>query len=288
MRLNNYLSLLYRSIRKYNKMARYILVLLFISLIISSCSNDNPVTTENNTPTDYVKILTAETGSNKFEVYSLSSNNFIYGFNDLGIKVYINNTEQTSGFVKFRSTMWHGLGGPFHSIPSSDKFIYDSTKNMFTGYSIFIMYDTTAFWTSDLNYNDALFIDSTLIDPSYSIKTQIYGWDNTVVQHTYFLTMIAPSAPRVGLNEVDFMLHQTNTMVDYTEVNDAQMYIRPWMEAMGHGSSNNTDPVMVSPGRYKGTANFNMAGEWFLYDSIKVGGTFITNSPSPKFIMQVN
>ncbi len=269
-------------------MARSIIILGIIAVIFYGCSKDNPVTVENNTPSDYTKIYTAESGTNKFEVYSLSSTNFVYGFNDIGFKVYVNNTEQTTGFVKFRSTMWHGLGGPSHSIPVSDKFIYNSEKNLFTGYTIFIMYDTTAFWTSDFNYNDAVFIDSSLIDPSYSTKTQIFGWDNIVVEHTYFLTMISPSAPRVGLNEVDFMLHQTNTMVDYAEVNDAQMFIRPWMEAMGHGSSNNTDPVMVSPGRYKGTANFNMAGEWFLYDSIKVNGTFITNTPSPKFILQVN
>ncbi len=269
-------------------MAKSIILLGIIAVLFYGCGNDNPVTVENNTPSDYVKIYTAESGGNKFEVYSLSSSNFIYGYNDIGFKVYLSNAEQTTGFVKFKSTMYHGLGGPSHSVPASEKFYYNSEKNLFTGYSIFIMYDTAAFWTSDFNYNDAVFIDSNLINLVYSSKTQVYGWDNNVLENTYFLTMIAPSAPRVGLNDVDFMLHETDNMVTYSEVNDAEMFIKPWMEAMGHGSSNNTNPSMVSPGRYKGTANFNMAGEWFLYDSIKVNGIFITRTPTPKFILQVN
>ena len=84
------------------------------------------------------------------------------------------------------------------------------------------------------------------------------------------------------------MLHQTDNMISYYEVSDAEMFIKPWMESMGHGSSNNINPTYTSPGRYKGTANFNMAGEWFLYDSIKVNGTFITRTPAPHFILQVN
>ncbi|MEO8512547.1 MAG: FixH family protein [Ignavibacteria bacterium] len=269
-------------------MVKSILIFGLIAVIFYGCSSDSPVTTENNNPSDYTKIYTAVSGSNKFEVYSLTSTDFVYGYNDIGFKFFLNNAEQTSGFVKFKSTMYHGLGGPSHSVPASEKFYYDGGKHLFTGYSIFIMYDTAAFWTSDFNYNDEAFIDSSSINLVYSSKAQVYAWDNTVLEHTYILTMIEPSIPHVGLNDVDLMLHQTSNMTDYLEVNNAEMFIKPWMEAMGHGSSNNTNPSMVSPGRYKGSANFNMAGEWFLYDSIKVDGTFITRTPAPKFILQVN
>ncbi|MBZ0202862.1 MAG: FixH family protein [Ignavibacteria bacterium] len=269
-------------------MNRIILILSLSAIIFYGCNNNNPVNNNTGTPSDYVKIYTASSGNAKFEVYSLSSTNFVYGYNDLGFKVYLNNVEQNQGFVKFKPTMYHGIGGPFHSVPVSDKFYFNSDKSLFTGYSIFIMYDTAAFWSADFNYNDAEQIDSMIIPLIYSSNTKIAAWDNTITQKTYFLTMLSPSDPRVGLNDVDLMLHQTQDMVSYTEVNDAEMFIRPWMESMGHGSSNNVNPAMISTGRYKGTANFNMPGEWFLYDSIKVSGNFITNTPAPKFILQVN
>lgn len=270
-------------------MNKFIFILVPVLIIIYHCgSNENIVNNNNNEPSDYVKIFTAESGVNKFEVYSKSSVNFIYGYNELGFKVFINNTEQNQGFVKWIPTMYHGIGGPSHSIPVPDKYNFDADKNLFTGYAVFIMYDTAAFWAADFNCNDQVFADSVNFDLSYSSRTKIIGWDNSSLQKTFMLTLIEPSAPRVGLNTLDMMLHSTIDMSTYTEINDAEMMIRPWMESMGHGSSNNIDPAWISPAKYRGTVNFNMAGEWFLYDSIKVNGTFITNTPAPKFIMEVN
>lgn len=268
-------------------MKSLIFIFFIAALILNGCNNNNPVNNNSGTPSDYVKIYTAESGSKKFEVYSMSSSNFVYGYNNLGFKVYLNNIEQNQGFVKFKPTMYHGIGGPFHSIPVSEKFFYNSEKSLFTGYSIFIMYDTAAFWATDFNYNDAERIDSMIIPLIYSTSTRIAAWDNSVTERTYFLTMMAPTDARVGLNDVYLMLHETQDMVNYSEINNAEMFIRPWMPSMVHGSSNNVNPVMNN-GRYEGKANFNMPGEWYLYDSIKVAGNFITVTPTPKFILQVN
>ena len=267
----------------------YFIILSIAALINIHCGSDNPVI--NNDPgntSDYTKIYTSEMGVNKFEVYSKSSSNFIYGYNELGFKVFINGSEQNSGFVKFKPTMYHGIGGPSHSIPVSPSYTWNSGENLFTGYAVFIMYDTAAFWAADLNFNDQVYNDSNIITTNYSSRTQILGWDNTITEKTYFLTMISPSAPRVGMNELELMLHQTGDMTNYEEVNNAEMMIRPWMESMNHGSPNNVNPAYISPGRYKGSVNFTMSGEWYLYDSIKVDGNFITRTPTPKFIMQVN
>ena len=68
---------------------------------------------------------------------------------------------------------------------------------------------------------------------------------------------------------------------------ELQMFIRPWMEAMGHGSSNNVHPTYIGGGIYEGSANFNMSGIWSVYDSIKIGSNFITPAPPPKFDFNV-
>lgn len=257
-------------------------------LALYHCGNDTSVNNVINTPSDYVKIFTAESGANKFEVYSKSASSFIYGYNNIGFKVFISGSEQNQGFVRFKPTMYHGLGGPSHSVPVPEKYFYDSDKQLFTGYSVFIMYDTAAFWAADFNYNDLNTVDSIVFPLAYSTRTKILAWDNSLTEKTYFLTMVTPAAPVVGLNDLEFMFHQTSDMTNYEEINNAEMFIRPWMESMGHGSGNNVDPVYTAPGTYKGVVNFNMPGEWFLYDSIKVNGSFVTDSPAPKFILQVN
>ncbi|MCC6866762.1 MAG: FixH family protein [Ignavibacteria bacterium] len=262
-------------------------ILLITAVMFYHCGNDNTVNTPND-PADYTKIYTAETGSNKIDVYSKTSTGFIYGYNDIAFKVFINNAEQNSGYVKFKATMYHGLGGPNHSVPVSPQFNFNSDENLFTGYVNFIMYDTAAFWIANFNYNEQFTIDSSAFTLNYSTRTKIAAWDNSQTERTYFLTLIEPHAPVVGLNDVEMMLHETQNLQTFSEISNAEMFIRPWMESMGHGSSNNVDPVNVSPGRYKGTANFNMAGEWFLYDSIKVNGNFITRTPTPKFTLEVN
>jgi hypothetical protein len=262
-------------------------VLLFLSAIIYNCSSDNSIV---NPPinSSYVKIYTFQNGVNKFEIYSKTNSSLVYGFNELGFKVFINNTEQTQGYVKFYPIMQHGIGGPSHSIPVPEKYFYSTDNSLFTGYAIFTMYDTTANWVANLNYNDQMSIDTVSIDIIFSNRTLIASWDHSGTQQTYFLTLIDMHNPRVGLNDMDVMLHKTTDMYTYYEVNNAEHFIRPWMESMGHGSSNNQNPVFIGNGRYKGKANFNMPGEWYLYDSIKVNGSFITNTPPPKFILQVN
>jgi len=269
------------------KIVKFILSTILLATICH-CGKDSIVTIEDPAPIDYTKIYTAESGSVKFEVYSKTFTNFVYGYNELGFKAYLNGAEQNQGFVKFKPTMYHGIGGPSHSIPVPEKYFFDQDKQLYTGYAIFIMYDTSAFWAADFSFDNNYSADSLVIPLLYSSKTKIISWINSVTEKTYFITMLAPTAPVVGLNDLDLMLHYTTDMSNFTEINDGEMFIRPWMESMGHGSSNNVDPVYVAPGRYKGVVNFNMPGEWYLYDSIKVGGNFITLTPAPKFILEVN
>lgn len=257
--------------------------------LLWSCNSDPPViNNEQNNQGDYVKIHTAESNGNKFEVWSNTAANFLYGYNNIGFKVFLNGTEQNEGYVNFLPTMYHGIGGPSHSVPVKNICTYDASIGLYSGYVIFIMYDTSAFWAADFNFNNTNRVDSSIIVLHPESKSKLYIWDNTVSQRTYVLTLMAPLSPNLGLNTVDMMFHESADLNTFSEVEAAEMFIRPWMEAMGHGSGNNVDPVPIGGGKYRGTANFTMAGEWFLYDSIKVNNTFITKTPPPKFILEVN
>lgn len=271
-------------------MKKIIVISFFAFLALAwGCNSDSPVQNEEvHNQTSFVKIHTAESGGNKFEVWSSTSANFLYGYNNLGVKVYISSAEQNTGFVKMIPTMYHGISGQSHSIPVSEKFFYDTEKGLFTGYAIFTMFDIYSIWAVDFNYNGAAELDSSVIQLLPESKSQLFKWNNSVTQREYVLTLIDPNSPRVGLNTLNMMLHESANSQTYYEVESAEMFIRPWMEAMGHGSGNNVNPVYNGGGRYSGTVNFTMAGEWFLYDSIKVNSSFITGTPPPKFIMEVN
>ena len=260
---------------------------LVVITLYFGCQSDTPTDPGANQTGGYSKIHTVESNGTKFEVWSSSSSNFIYGYNNIGFKVFINNNEKTTGFVKFKATMYHGINGPSHTVPSKDNFYYDSQTQLFKGYIVFIMYDTAAFWAADYNYNNEAQIDSSVFPLYMNDLSQIKVWDNIITERIYILSLVSPLSPRVGLNDIELMLHESNGLVTYRELDSAQMFIRPWMESMGHGSGNNVNPVNLGGGMYKGTANFTMAGEWFLYDSIKYNGQFITKTPPPKFIFDV-
>ncbi len=261
--------------------------ILLTVVFLTGCGNDSPVNSNGNTADKYKKILTAESSGKKIEVWSSSGSNLIYGYNDIGFKVFQEGIEKTNGFVNYKPTMYHGIGGPSHSVPVKENFYYDNTEKLFKGYAVFIMYDETAFWAADYKFNNDLFIDSSIFQISLNSSSQILVWDNVNTQRTYVVTLISPLSPRVGLNDISIMLHETIDLQSYKELDSAKMFIRPWMESMGHGSSNNVNPEFLDDGTYKGTVNFNMAGEWTVFDSINYQGSVLTRTPPPKLNFDV-
>ena len=262
--------------------------ILLTFALLTGCGNESSVNTNGNPVNTYNKILTAESDGKKFEVWSGSGSNLIYGYNNIGIKVYQDGVEKTDGYVKYKPTMFHGVGGPSHSVPVKEKFFYDNSERMFKGYAVFIMYDETAFWTGDYNFNDEIFVDSSVFQITLNRSSQILVWDNVNTERTYIVTLVSPLSPQVGLNEINLMLHETVDLQSYKELDSAEMFIKPWMQSMGHGSTNNVNPSFHNGGAYKGTVNFNMGGEWYVYDSIVYRGTTLTRTPSPKFNFEIN
>ena len=266
------------------------ILLLFIpAILFYSCKSDSPVSPNTgNTPGNYSKLYSYESNGTKFELWSASGQSLYIGYNDIGFKVYINGNEQKSGFVKFHPMMFHSLNGPVHSSPVSDVFNFSNDKNLFTGYACFIMLsDSGSHWYCNLNYNDVSQADTVPFNVLNLSSNQLKYWDDIYGGHTYILSLIKPLSPILGANTFTCILHRTNDDIHYIEVDSAQMFIRPWMAAHGHGSSNNQDPIGLGGGLYEGKAMFTMPGDWVVYDSIKINGSFITHNPPPQFSFPV-
>jgi hypothetical protein len=265
---------------------KYFHLVLLLCLFLLSCNND-PVAPPVTINTSYTKINSVERGNIKFDIYSKSGNSMLYGYNKIGFKVFVSGVEMNSGYVKFFPKMYHAPGSPMHSSPAPEKYFYNSSEGIFTGYICFTMVsDSSSFWYGFYNYNETSRIDSVLFTVNSYSSNQVLVWDDIVSQHTYVLSLIDPMTPKVGLNDFMCILHRTNDDIHYTEVDSANYSIRTWMPAMGHGSSNNVNPVWQGGAIYRGKANLTMAGLWWVYNIIEYNGIQITGSDS-KFIFQV-
>ncbi|MFZ4592247.1 MAG: FixH family protein [Ignavibacteria bacterium] len=256
-------------------MTKYLL-LLISAILFASCNKENIVT-----PTDpvsnYSKVLTIDSANVKIEMYNENSSILYVGYNEIGFKIFSNNVELKTGFLKYAPIMFH-TSGPGHSTPVQSEFTYDNSKGMFTGYVCYSMLSdsSTSFWFADYNYNNEFYFKRKQFDVVLGTGNQMRIWFDAVNNVLYYLTLITPKDPKVGLNDFKIILHKTIDQSSYTEVSNAQMFIRPWMPSHGHGSSSNVNPVFTSYGKYEGKANFTMPGQWFVYDSIVVNNQTIS------------
>jgi hypothetical protein len=266
----------------------FFIILILSALGLYSCK-DSPVNNNNEPPfTGFLKIMEAISGNTKFEVYGTSTDKFAFGYNAVGFKVFLNNAEQNSGFVKFKPKYYDipTPGGSGKSSPVSNGFAYVDSSKLFYGYVNFLhASQSNVNWFGFFNYNDQEFVDSIPFNVRTSSQAQVVNFQGIFPDtNWYCMTLISPYYPRLGKNDFKLMLHYTADDFTYTQIENAEMFIRPWMESMGHGSPNNTDPAYTGNGTYAGKVNFSMSGAWDVYDSIKVNGNFITPSETPKFM----
>lgn len=262
-------------------MEKITFITLFTLIVIYSCSNDslfNPIT--QNQQTNYTKVLTGENNQTKIELYSATTSYLAYGYNDLGFKVFLNNQQQSTGWVKFFPKMYHNFpNSPFHSSPTSPQFYYNSNIGMFTGYACFTMLtDTGMGWWGFFNYNDYARLDSIYFTVNSMPGAQIRTFTGQGTSGVFHITLVEPYNPIVAIQPFKCLLHKTDMDINFEEIITASMYIKPWMNmGGGHGSSNNINPVFNSvTGFYEGQVNLSMSGTWVVYDSIYYNGQWIT------------
>lgn len=80
------------------------------------------------------------------------------------------------------------------------------------------------------------------------------AWDGGAVRVAFEL-----ETPRVGQNPFAVTVSRVDTGAAVTDLTVTAV---PDMPSMGHGSSHNVDPIHVGGGRYEGSVNLTMPGEW--------------------------
>ena len=281
-----YFTKINHNTNRYNITMRKFVNLLILSsiFIYYGCGEDSP--TSPPIGDSYVKIITAENGSIRFEIWSATSDMLQTGYNKIGFKVFENGTSKNTGFVKFNAKMYHSGTTNTHGTPAQESYGYNTSLGLFDGYLIMLMPgDSTSTWYGFYNYNNDLHIDSVQFDVKLNDKAKFKIFVDLNTGLSYLITVLDPLLPRKDLNTFQCMLHESFDFIYFTQANNAQMYIRPWLDSLNHSSSNNINPVDPGTGIYEGKVNFDYSGLWQVYDSIYYDNKWITQSGGTPYIV---
>lgn len=158
-----------------------------------------------------------------------------------------------------------------HSSPSEQP-IYNSVSGYYEGAAIFTMPSGTDSWKLKLKMNGENYnLPIDVLAPKSKLVGSYTGLDG----NRYVVAIVPNKTWTVGLNNLEVTVHKMADMMNFPPQNDLTIQLTPEMPSMGHGSPNNTDPVYVSNGHYKGKVNLTMTGDWRFHLKISKNGTDI-------------
>lgn len=250
------------------------MAVLLGAFALTSCKKEEiapaTVTPTPTTPTS-VKIASATTTSGVVVDLYAKSATLSDGHNPMYVKVTdASGTNNSSATVTFNPMM--DMGTMMHSCPFENP-VYNGTTNMYEGAIVFIMPTTaTGSWSLGINVNgETVSFPLTIAASATKMVGGYTGTDGKV----YFVSMVKPSEWKVGMNDVEILIHERASMMSFPANNGFDVLMTPEMISMGHGSPNNVSPTLTSNGHYKGKVNFTMTGDWRLHFELKMGSTVI-------------
>lgn len=149
---------------------------------------------------------------------------------------------------------------------------FNSSINKYKGAVVFIMSSMAGTWSLDVvvNGNPASFTLN-VVESATKVVGSYTGTDGK----SYFISLLRPVTWEVGMNDVEFLLHERASMMSFPAVTDFTMVMTPEMTSMNHGSPNNIDPVHIGNGHYNGDVNYTMTGDWRFHLQLLQNGTEI-------------
>lgn len=68
--------------------------------------------------------------------------------------------------------------------------------------------------------------------------------------------------------------------MEFPAADGLTIQFNPEMPSMSHGSPNNTDPVNIGNGYYRGKVNFTMSGDWRLHFKVSLHDELLLDDAS--------
>lgn len=251
-----------------NKLYIYIIATVIISAI-SACSKSNDAK-----PLETLeKITEIESDDKSLVIELLSDQKLNIGYNTLYFRIsdQKNKKEVKNASIKIVPMMEMHMesGAMKHSSPVENPGPSLNEKGLFKATVVFSMAsDDHGSWTleveikvSDSPTAQTVIIPVTVLpNKEEKIKTVQFADGSK-----YMVTFIQPTAPKIGINDFEIVIHQRKNMFEFPAANGFTVKLEPEMPSMGHGSPNNISPILTSSGHYKGKVNFTMSGDWRIH-----------------------
>ena len=237
------------------------------ALLFTSCKKDS--TTEPDPTEGLFKQAEgyAAGAATKVAVYTKES--AIYsGYQKFYIALYDSTTGKfiDDAHVKLTPTM--DMGTMMHNAPYENPASEEAANHLFPCSVVFVMSSMSGSWTVKVNVHNhssgkegAVTFPLTVTDPA---KARIKSFTAAHDGGKYFVSLIEPSVPKVGINDMEIAIYKKVSMMSWPADSSLSVTLTPEMPTMGHGSPNNVNPVHVGNGHYKGKVNFTMTGLWKL------------------------
>lgn len=263
-----------------------ILFFITLSFLLTSCKDEIETTHVN--PTEGLTKLQsgyATGAATKIEIWG--KKNFFMGYNKLTVVLLdsVSNDTIKDTHIHFMPvmTMGSGMMAMQHACPVENPG-EEAVNGAFQGAVAFVMPTSTdGTWKLNVAVHNhktdkegIASFDITVDNPTTAVMS-VFTATNADASKLV-LSLVEPSTPKVGMNDIEFTLHRKETMMSWPADSTYSIEITPEMPSMGHGSPNNVNPVHTNNGHYKGKVNFTMTGEWKVNVVVKKDGTPVSNN----------
>jgi len=194
------------------------------------------------------------------------------GYNRVAVELFESGSQQRIENASLSFLPLMDMGTTKHSCPF-DNPVYSAELEAYQGSATFIMPSSAmASWSFELiiNHNGNIDTLSYSLEVKAKAEAKVISFISAADSlSSIFIALKEPSSPEIGLNTLELMVYEKESMMSFPPVSDFSIEVEPEMPSMGHGSPNNEDPISIANGLYRGKVNFTMSGYWKLHLKIK-------------------
>ncbi len=242
--------------------SQYLIIILPLLALLASCSDDDNPAGDNN---ELITLATNYSKAGNYQVGLMSAATLETGYNKIYLDVKSTATGEQVPEASINLLPMMNMTSMSHSAPVEDPANTPDDDGYYEGAVVFTMPgNEDESWTMAVAINqngvpDTVNFDLSVTSPD---EARIVSFVSPLDGKSYFISLVEPSAPVVGLNDIELTVHYKESMINFPADDDVAITIYPEMPSMGHSSPNNVDPVSTGNGHYKGTVNFTMTGWW--------------------------
>lgn len=262
-------------------MKRIHTLFLLAAIVALFVQCDNKKETPETHDSTKVKVVSGITDNDFFTVELLASDSLFVGYNKLYLKITQKSNGEviTAGDITIKPIM--KMVNKSHGAPFENPGTTANTDDYFECAVVLIMpSNPDEGWVLNLDIeaqglSDQLTLE--LPDVKSLEEPKSIRFISPANGKTYFISLLNPLDPEVGVNELEFTAHYMEDMMTFPADENLAITFEPEMPSMNHGSPNNVQPEHGTDGHYLGKINFTMTGWWRINVAVSKNGEFLAD-----------